>query len=87
MLLWMLLLLQFDSIAKMAAAEEDVVNLVVKWSGKEYSFENIQKSKTVADLKQMICDKTMVLPGRQKLLGLKYKGKEKLQLLPSSRTF
>ena len=66
------------SISKMAASEEDVVNLVVKWSGKEYTFENLQKSQTVADFKQMIFDKTMVLPERQKLLGLKYKGEENL---------
>ena len=72
----MLLLLRFPSITNMAASEGDVVKLVIKWSGKEYTFENIQKSSTVADLKQMICDKTMVLPERQKLLGLKYKGEE-----------
>ena len=48
--------------------------LVIKWSGKEYAIDGITSSVTVADLKEMIAKKTNVLPGRQKLLGLKYKG-------------
>ena len=58
---------------KMAAAG-DVISVVVKWSGKEYPFEDLPALITVKDLKQAIYEKTMVRPDRQKLLGLKYKG-------------
>ena len=58
------------------AAEKDpeIANLVVKWSGKEYVIDSIAKSDTVEQLKAIIAKKTNVLPERQKLLGLKYKG-------------
>ena len=58
----------------MASKAGESINLVIKWSGKEYNIDNISSSKTVADLKQAIKDRTSVLPERQKLLGLKYKG-------------
>lgn len=53
------------------------LHIVVKWNGKEYDIkdDDLTHSDTVADLKSVIQKKTGVLPGRQKLLGLKYKGK------------
>ncbi|XP_032240517.2 ubiquitin-like domain-containing CTD phosphatase 1 [Nematostella vectensis] len=59
----------------MAAPETCSVSVVVKWSGKEYSINNLQPQDTVKTLKAVIQEKTGVLPERQKLLGLKYKGK------------
>jgi len=53
----------------------EVPNIVVKWSGKEYVIDNFSNSDTVQHLKAIIAKKTNVLPERQKLLGLKYKGK------------
>lgn len=58
----------------MAAQKTDFCQLIVKWSGKEYAIDDISSSSTVGDLKTMISEKTKVLPQRQKLLGLKYKG-------------
>ena len=59
----------------MAAEQEtNSLTLVVKWSGKEYVIDNIANSNTVEHLKAIIAKKTNVLPERQKLLGLKYKG-------------
>ena len=57
-----------------ACGEANEISVIVKWSGKEYSIENISLSETVRYLKDVIKDKTGVLPERQKLLGLKYKG-------------
>ena len=48
--------------------------VTIKWSGKEYPIDNLSPSDTVKSLKELIKDKTGVLPERQKLLGLKYKG-------------
>ena len=48
--------------------------ITVKWSGSEYKITDFRPNDTVADLKDKIREKTMVLPERQKLLGLKYKG-------------
>ena len=59
------------------AGNSDIVeelSVTIKWSGKEYSIENLSPSDTVKSLKDLIKDKTGVLPERQKLLGLKYKG-------------
>ena len=60
----------------MAANSDTVEELCVsiKWSGKEYTIQNLSPSDTVKSLKDLIRDKTGVLPERQKLLGLKYKG-------------
>ncbi len=55
-------------------AESKNLSLTIKWSGNEYVIENIEPSWTVLQLKQQICTQTCVLPERQKLLGLKYKG-------------
>ena len=55
----------------MASTELD---LVIKWSGKDYSITELSDSETVGDLKNAIQKQTGVLPERQKLLGIKYKG-------------
>jgi len=53
------------------------LNLVIKWAGKEFPFQDLDgTSTTVLDLKKMIWEKTQVLPQRQKLLNLKMKGKQ-----------
>lgn len=53
------------------------VSLIIKWSGKEFPIEDLTEHDTVAVLRHEICKKTQVRPERQKLLNLKYKGKEK----------
>ena len=55
----------------------DAVCVTIKWSGKEYSIDKLSPTDTVGYLKEVIKEKTGVLPERQKLLGLKYKGKKK----------
>ncbi|XP_030067130.1 ubiquitin-like domain-containing CTD phosphatase 1 [Microcaecilia unicolor] len=51
------------------------LSLIVKWGGQEYSITALSEDDTVLDLKQSLKNLTGVLPERQKLLGLKYKGK------------
>lgn len=51
------------------------VNLIVKWAGKEYSIPDLPLHGCVMDLKHAIFEKTGVLPERQKLVGVKCKGK------------
>jgi len=53
---------------------EDIGNIIIKWSGKEYTISSLQKTSTVLQLKNLIYDETGVLPERQKLLGLKCSG-------------
>jgi len=53
---------------------EEIGNIVIKWSGKEYTISNLQKMTTVLQLKNLIFAETGVLPERQKLLGLKCSG-------------
>lgn len=65
----------------MAATGAETLCVVVKWSGKEYSIEDLCLSDSVGHLKERIKGKTGVLPSRQKLLGLKYKGETPLCLL------
>jgi len=50
-------------------------NLIIKWSGKEYTLENVSLQISVQELKNIIYEKTQVKAERQKLLGLKHKGK------------
>ena len=50
------------------------MNLIVKWSGKEYMLEDISEQMTILQLKKVIYEKTKVNPNRQKLLGLNFKG-------------
>ena len=54
---------------------EGEVKIIVKWSGKEYEIPDIQQEDTVLSLKERIHKETGVLPERQKLLNLKFKGK------------
>jgi hypothetical protein len=61
----------------------DNINLVIKWAGKEIPLDDICVTTTVGDLKRVIEEKTSVLPGRQKLLNLKYKGKRVTSLYGS----
>jgi len=59
----------------MSESKGDTINLVIKWAGKEYPLDDLPLSSTVQDLKNVIQTKTNVLPVRQKLLNLRYKGK------------
>jgi len=52
-----------------------MTKLIIKWSGTEYPIEGLSPTDSVLDLKNLICKETGVLPHRQKLLGLKLKGK------------
>lgn len=52
----------------------DEVEVVIRWSGKEYKITGLKGNDTVADLKSSIKKETGVLPDRQKLLSLKLKG-------------
>ena len=54
---------------------EDKLTILIKWNGKEYKIDGLSKEQTVKDLKDAISVETGVLPPRQKLLGLKCKGK------------
>ena len=51
-----------------------LADVVIKWSGKEYTISGLLPTQTVLDLKDEITKQTCVLPARQKLLGLKHKG-------------
>ena len=65
-----------DKFPKSNMAENgDTISLVIKWAGKEYPLENLPLSSTVQDLKNLIQTKTNVLPVRQKLLNLRFKGR------------
>ena len=52
-----------------------LADVLVKWSGKEYTIRGLSDNDTVLDLKKAVQNETGVLPARQKLLGLKYKGR------------
>lgn len=49
--------------------------MTIRWNGTEYKLTGLQGTDTVAGLKSRIQEMTGVLPQRQKLLGLKYKGR------------
>ena len=49
-------------------------SLIIKWAGKEYPIEGLTSTSSVINLKELIHEKTNVLPARQKLLNLKLKG-------------
>lgn len=51
------------------------LSVIIKWGGQEYSISALSEEDTVLDLKQSIKSLTGVLPERQKLLGLKIRGK------------
>ena len=52
----------------------ELTSLVIKWAGKEYPIEGLTTTSSVLNLKELIHEKTNVLPARQKLLNLKLKG-------------
>lgn len=52
-----------------------ISNLTVKWAGKEYLIPDLPQHACVVDLKDAIFKKTGVHPERQKLVGMKCKGK------------
>ena len=47
------------------------VDIIIKWSGKEYTISNLLPTHTFSDLKNEIYKQTNVKPERQKILGLK----------------
>jgi ubiquitin-like domain-containing CTD phosphatase 1 len=67
-----------DSSGEPLARKEDPTfqTIIVKWSGNEYVVDDLTEIDTVAVLKHVIYRKTNVRPERQKLLNLKYKGKQ-----------
>lgn len=50
------------------------INLVIKWSGKEFKINDFDANNNVLLLKQAIQNVTGVLPERQKLLNVKFRG-------------
>ena len=54
---------------------EEIGDVIVKWSGKEYTVTGLHNTSTVLQLKNLIYTETGVLPERQKLLGLKFSGR------------
>ena len=59
---------------KPAIIMTEVTSVTIKWAGKEYPIEGLTATTTVYNLKELIQEKTNVLPARQKLLNLKLKG-------------
>lgn len=59
----------------MSRSRMSTVNLTVKWAGKEYLIPDMPLHACVIDLKNVIYERTGVLPERQKLVGVKCKGK------------
>lgn len=58
----------------MSDTPTDAINVVVKWSAKEYEIAVPNSTGTVLCLKKAIEVKTGVKVERQKLLNLKFKG-------------
>ncbi|KAM8971877.1 ubiquitin-like domain-containing CTD phosphatase 1 [Pelodytes ibericus] len=58
-----------------AASKSMTLSLIIKWGGQEFPLSALSEEDTVLDLKHSLKSLTGVLPERQKLLGLKYKGK------------
>lgn len=63
---------------------DSTFKVVVKWSGKEFQVDTLSQSDTVGALKDVIRKLTGVLPERQKLLNLKYKGENRSSLFTCS---
>lgn len=70
----------------MAGESTGSLSLIVKWSGNEYKVA-INDNLTVSDLKIQIKNATGVLPERQKLMGLKFKGIYKMFHLQSNSPY
>lgn len=62
---------------EMSECEALLPTFAVKWSGNEYTIEGLSESCTLAQLKQLLEEKTGVRVERQKILGLKYGGRQK----------
>ena len=59
----------------MAAPNDDNLGEIsIKWGGREYKLNNLSKNDSLLALKSAISQQTNVLPERQKLMGIKYKG-------------
>lgn len=54
---------------------DGLLSVTVKWSGSDYLISGLSLASSVAQLKEAIQEQTGVLPSRQKLMGLKCKGK------------
>lgn len=63
-------------------SESSLPTFAVKWSGKEFPIEGLSDSTTLADLKQLLMEKTGVRVERQKIMGLKCKGRFKFIAIP-----
>lgn len=59
----------------MCDINETCVKLSVKWNGKEFDIPEFASSDSVAMLKVAIENATGVRPERQKLLNIKFQGK------------
>lgn len=57
-----------------AHSKSMTLSLIIKWGGQEFPLSALSEEDTVLDLKHSLKSLTGVLPERQKLLGLKYKG-------------
>lgn len=55
----------------MTSADENKIELAVKWNGKDYTISNLNKEQSILDFKNELFKLTNVMPDRQKLLGLK----------------
>ncbi len=55
---------------------DDNLDLMVKWNSKEFDISYVRASDCVGALKELIFDVTGVRPERQKLLNLKFAGKD-----------
>lgn len=67
--------LEFLNEKKMCDINESSIKLSVKWNGKEYDIPEFSTSDSVAMLKIAIENATGVRPERQKLLNVKFQGK------------
>ncbi|XP_022664836.1 ubiquitin-like domain-containing CTD phosphatase 1 isoform X2 [Varroa destructor] len=62
-------------------SESSLPTFAVKWSGKEFPIEGLSDSTTLADLKQLLMEKTGVRVERQKIMGLKCKDRRSSKLI------
>ena len=60
----------------MCDLNDNPIKMSVKWNGKEYEIPELSPSDSVAMLKIAIENATGVRPERQKLLNVKFQGKQ-----------
>lgn len=53
---------------------DSMFSVSIKWNGQSFTIENVSSELSVKDFKTLITEQTNVLPDRQKLLNLKFKG-------------